>query len=240
MSLSLVWLLLVGNPTELFVRANRAYEAANYPEAIALYDSVAATVTSADVFFNRGNAWFKQGNVGRAIADYLRGYGLRPRDRDIRRNLAFARQFRPDKPPTLDSPVIRLVTDGLRILDLSTARLLAGGLFFLALTAAALGLVFRQRRFGFLAIGFGVIFLYCLLAQLSWNSVVDPNRVVVVVPELTLRAGPGPEYKEIVVVHDGLEALVRERRPQFVLIQIPGGEGGWAEASAVEQIFPGQ
>jgi uncharacterized protein YgiM (DUF1202 family) len=59
----------------------------------------------------------------------------------------------------------------------------------------------------------------------------------VVVPELTLRAGPGAEYKDIAVVHDGLEVAVRERRPDWLLIQIPGGEGGWVETASVQYIF---
>jgi len=41
----------------------------------------------------------------------------------------------------------------------------------------------------------------------------------------------------MVVVHDGLEVLIRETRPGYVLVQMPGGEGGWAETAAVEPIF---
>jgi tetratricopeptide (TPR) repeat protein len=225
------------SPVDLFSRANAAYETGNYAQALALYDSVALELRNADLYFNRGNAYFKLGEVGRAIADYNRAWVLKPPDKDIRHNLAFARQFRPDKTLTLENPLARLVTDVLRLLDISTVRILAGLLFLLALAAVAVLLVLGQRVFGWFAIGLGLLFLYFFVAVLSWGSVVDAGRAVVVVPELTLRSGPGAEYKEIAVVHDGLEVTTHERRSGYVLVQIPGGEGGWVETAAVEQVF---
>jgi tetratricopeptide (TPR) repeat protein len=228
---------LYASQSEQMSRANAAYEAGNYAQAVMLYDSAAQQGTGATLYFNRGNARFKLGEIGRAIADYNRAYVLAPQDKDIRHNLAFARQYRPDKSLLLENPLSRLVADALRLLDIGTARILAGLFFLCAAVAFALLFIQGRRRFAWLGIGLGVLFLYCFLSQLSWGSVVDRSRAVVVVPELTLRSGPGPEYKEIVVVHDGLEVSIRETRPGYVLVQMPGGEGGWVETSAVERVF---
>lgn len=234
---SLHFALASTSNVDLFTRGNAAYEAGDYAQAVALYDSAAAVVTSAELLYNRGNAYFKLGEVGRAIADYNRAYVLKPHDKDIRHNLAFARQYRPDKSMTLENPLLRMLTDFLRLPDAATARVLAGLFFLLALGSLALLLIRGQRLLGWTALGFGVLFIYCLLSSASWSAVTGVDRAVVVQPELTLRSGPGPEYKEIAVVHDGLEVTVRERRPDYVLIQIPGGEGGWVESAAVEPIF---
>ncbi|MEO0079798.1 MAG: tetratricopeptide repeat protein [candidate division WOR-3 bacterium] len=236
--LLLALLIALTSPRELFSRANAAYEAGDYVRSIALYDSASQSLVSADILFNRGNAYFKQGRIGRAIADYLRAHVLRPTDRDIRHNLAFCRQFRPDRSLEVENPLIRLLTDGLRLFSPGLLRIIAAVAFLFALASIALLLVSGRHYFGYLAIGLGVLFLYSLLGILSWNGLTDPNRAVVIVPEVVLRAGPGPEYKELAIVHDGLEVSIRERRPGFVLIQIPGGEGGWAEESAIEQVFP--
>jgi tetratricopeptide (TPR) repeat protein len=222
---------------DLFNRGNAAYEAGNYGQAVALYDSASAVVTSAELLYNRGNAHFKLGEIGRAIADYDRAYVLKPHDKDISHNLAFARQFRPDKTLTIENPLLRMFTDFLRVPDAATARVLAGLLFFLASIAVALLLIRGRHLFGWLAIALGVLFAYCFISASSWNGVTSRARAVVVQPELTLRSGPGTEYKEIAVVHDGLEVMVREQRPGYVLIQIPGGDGGWVEAASVEPIF---
>ena len=225
------------SPADLFGRGNTAYEAGNYLQAVAFYDSAAAGMTSPEVLYNRGNAHFKLGEIGRAIADYNRAYVLKPHDKDIIHNLAFARQFRPDKTLTIENPLTRMFTDVMRLLDATSARVLAGLFFFLALAALALLFVRGQRLFGWIAIGLGVLFLYCFISSASWGEVTSPAHAVVVQPELPLRSGPGPEYKEIAVVHDGLEVMLREQRPGYVLIQIPGGDGGWVESSAVERNF---
>jgi len=222
---------------DLFKRGNAAYEAGDFAGAVALYDNAASVSASAGVLYNRGNAYFKLGEVGRAIADYSRAYVLRPHDEDIRYNLAFARQFRPDKTLAIENPLVRMLTDFLRLPDAASARFLAGLFFFLALGSLALLFIRGERLFGWVALGLGVLFLYCFISAASWGEVTSPAHAVVVQPELTLRSGPGPEYKEIAVVHDGLEVTMREQRPGYVLIQIPGGDGGWVESAAVEPIF---
>ncbi len=227
----------LASPADLFSRGNAAYEAGDYQQAVALYDSAAAGMTSAELFYNRGDARFKLGEIGRAIADYSRAYVLKPHDRAIIHNLAFARQFRPDKTLTIENPLVRMLNNVLRLLDAATARVLAGFFFFLSLASLALLFVNGRRLFGWIALGLGVLFLYCFVSAASWGAVTSPERAVVVQPELTLRSGPGPEYKEIAVVHDGLEVMLRERRPGYVLIQIPGGDGGWVESASVEPIF---
>jgi hypothetical protein len=228
---------LAAAPADLFARGNAAYEAGDFAAAVTLYDSAAAGMTSPEVLYNRGNARFKLGEIGRAIAEYNRAYVLKPHDKDIIHNLAFARQFRPDKSLTLENPLTRMFTDALRLLDATSARVLAGLFFFLALAALAVLFVRGQRLFGWFAIGLGVLFFYCFISSASWGEVTSPAHAVVVQPELTLRSGPGPEYKEIAVVHDGLEVMLREQRPGYVLIQIPGGDGGWVESASVERIF---
>lgn len=225
------------SPADLFSRGNAAYEAGDYMRAVALYDSAAEVGTSAAVLYNRGNAYFKLGELGRAIADYSRAYVLKPHDRAVIHNLSFARQYRPDKTLTIENPLLRMLNGVLRLLDAATARLLAGLLFFLSLASLALLFVRGQRPFAWFALGLGVLFLYCFIAAASWGVVTSPERAVVVQPELTLRSGPGQEYKEIAVVHDGLEVTVREERPGYVLVQIPGGDGGWVETASVERIF---
>ena len=228
---------LYASPAELFSRGNAAYEAGQYVEAATLYDSALAIAHSSGLYYNRGNAYFKQGQVGRAIADYLRAYVLSPGDRDIQNNLAFARSYRPDKLLVIDNPLVKAFTSLLRLMNLSTAGLLAAIVFLLASVVLSLLFIRGGRVFGWTALGLGILFLYCAASWLGWNGEVNRARAVVVVPELTLRSGPGPDYKEIAVVHDGLEGVIREQRPGYVLVQMPGGQGGWVDTASVERIF---
>lgn len=74
-----------------FKEAAGLYDLGRFDEAIARYESLrAAGVVSANLYFNLGNACFKNGNIGRAIINYERARQLTPRDPDIRGNLRFA------------------------------------------------------------------------------------------------------------------------------------------------------
>jgi len=225
-------------PAGCFARGNDEYEAGRFDRALALYDSAAAAGSGAAVYYNRGNAYFRLGEVGRAIADYSRAWVMRPHDRYARHNLAFARQFRPDRTGAADNQILRGITDFFRLPDVWTARLGAGLCFLLAASLLGLFFVHGRRFLLWAAVGLAALFCYGLVSTVSWAAVVDPDRAVVIVPELTLRAGPGAEYKDIAVVHDGLEVTVRERRPEWLLVQVPGGEGGWVEVASIEAVFP--
>jgi tetratricopeptide (TPR) repeat protein len=231
---SLAW---AASPAEQFSRGNAAYEAQDFAGAAALYDSALAQGSSAAALYNRGNAYFKLGQLGRAVADYNRAFALAPLDDQVRHNLDFARQYRADKTTDLQNPLLRGLAAFLRMLPAPTARLLAGIFFLLALLALAEMLVHNRRFLGWVSLGLGAVFLYLFAASLSWTAFTSPARAVVVQAEAILRSGPGPEYKDLAVVHDGLEVTVRERRPDWVLVQVPGGDGGWAEAGSVLSIF---
>lgn len=78
----------------LFGEGNRAFENNDYPAAIDLYLSATDQgVESAALYFNLGNAYFKAGDLGRAVLYYHRAHRLAPTDEDLIHNQEFARQF---------------------------------------------------------------------------------------------------------------------------------------------------
>jgi tetratricopeptide (TPR) repeat protein len=75
-----------------FDDANKLYEQGKFPEAAAAYQKLLNSGRgSTAVFFNLGNAFFKAGQIGRAIVAYRQAELLSPRDSDLRANLQFAR-----------------------------------------------------------------------------------------------------------------------------------------------------
>src|SRR3974390_2710102 len=75
-----------------FDGANRLYEEGKYTDAVRAYQTLVQSGTvSPALYFNFGNALFKSGQIGRAIAAYRQAALLTPRDPDVRANLQFAR-----------------------------------------------------------------------------------------------------------------------------------------------------
>jgi len=75
-----------------FSAANELYAEGKFADAAAAYEKILQTGgQSAPLWFNRGNAEFKAGHLGQAIAAYRRAELLAPRDQELRANLAFVR-----------------------------------------------------------------------------------------------------------------------------------------------------
>ncbi len=75
-----------------FSAANKLYAEGKFSDAANAYETILQTGgQSPALLFNYGNAEFKSGNLGKAIAAYRRAELLSPRDAEIRANLDFVR-----------------------------------------------------------------------------------------------------------------------------------------------------
>jgi tetratricopeptide (TPR) repeat protein len=93
MSAALITLSLLGAAVydETFVKANEAYAAARYEEAVREYERlVESGVEDADIFCNLGSAYFRLDNLGAAIANFERALRLAPGMETAAHNLGLA------------------------------------------------------------------------------------------------------------------------------------------------------
>jgi len=80
------------DPSFSFDAANKLYYASKFPDAVAAYENILYSgQKSVALYYNLGNAYFKSGQIGKAIALYRQAQKINPRDPDIRANLQFAR-----------------------------------------------------------------------------------------------------------------------------------------------------
>ena len=91
--------------TTLFAEANIQYAEGNYAEAAATYEQILEDIPStgaanlqhsdlptdyAVIYYNLGNAYFKQGELAQSILAYERALRLKPSMKDAKHNLLFA------------------------------------------------------------------------------------------------------------------------------------------------------
>jgi tetratricopeptide (TPR) repeat protein len=228
------------SPTEAMLRANQSYEAGQFAEAIAIYEAIVeAGVYNSDLYYNLGNAYFKQGEVGRAILNYRRAQRLTPRDADVAANLAFARAQTIDQLET-EGGLTNLVQAAEEWLTLNEALVLALALWVLICYFAVLAILMpRLRRiFG------GVMAVLALFLMVGLISIA--NRLytewryppaVVVAQEVDITSGPGDSDQYLVEfnLHAGAEVRLLESRPGWQRITLPGNLQGWVPAEAVEE-----
>ena len=76
---------------DLFTKAQAAYDDGRYAEAVLLYDNMVSNgVESTEVIYNLANAYFKDGDLPKAVWHYRKAWYRAPRDPDINANLHFA------------------------------------------------------------------------------------------------------------------------------------------------------
>ena len=121
---------------ETFLEANAAYEENDYDRAVLLYGRlVEAGYDSGQLYYNLGNAYLRNGELGRSIASYRRAWLRLPRDEDVRANLEFARQTTQDAlaapGPSAVSRALFFWHYGMSIAELQVAALALNLLFWL-------------------------------------------------------------------------------------------------------------
>ncbi|MDQ7798280.1 MAG: tetratricopeptide repeat protein [Candidatus Edwardsbacteria bacterium] len=224
-------------PIDSYNQGNKLYQDGNYPAAIEAYRNALEKVSSPYLFYNLGNAYFRNGQIGKAIVNYRRAYFLEPRDADINNNLVYARNYRVDKILTGRGPIERYLYIFFHWFSNSESfwfSIVSFGLLSLFISFYILSRKGKILIFVFIS---GFVFFYLLLSFSLWQNEKNTLPAVVVVPEVSALSGPGDEFKQILLLHDGTEVLIKDKRNDFVLVQLPGGAGGWLNKEALEKIY---
>lgn len=216
-----------------FSAANKFYAEGKFPEAATAYETVLNSGgVSPNLLFNYGNAEFKSGNLGKAIAAWRRAALLAPRDADVRANLEFAR----NRVQGSTAPESRW-EDWLGDLTLNEWTALAAIAFWLtlALFAAtqirpALKITLRGLARG--AVVVTIFFCACLGAAATIHF--SKSVAVVVLPDAVARSGPFDDAQRSFTVHDGAELAVLDQRNGWLQVTDGSGRIGWLPEEQTE------
>lgn len=226
------------DPADLFARAAAQYDAGLYFEAIDFYDSLLSEgYDQAAVYFNVGNAYFRAGDIGRAIWAYRAAELRAPRDLDIDANLTVARLAARDRIEAVPPGFLQQLWGKLaRLLSLregARAATLAWWLFWLALA----GWLFRRSFrpwLGPVTRWLGLLWVAAFLVLAArYLETRNTQSAVVVADTVDARSGPGAEFDVVFSGHSGLECAVRGERNDYYLVELANGRVGWVTAASL-------
>jgi hypothetical protein len=220
--------------------ANLRYENGQYAEAVQIYQALIANgVEDGVVFYNLGNAYFKQGELGRAILNYRRAERLLPRDPDVAVNLQLARSQTLDRFEQRNNGIIGFITEvlvGWSTLD--EIAIFALALWIVLCGCAVLALFWRSvcRVMHYVLIGLAIGLVLCGLSL--GIRIVDGQKEygVIVTPNIEVHSGPGIDYLVEFSLHSGAEIRVLEHRGEWSRIALPGNLQGWIPNEGVEEL----
>jgi tetratricopeptide (TPR) repeat protein len=223
--------------------ANQLYEDGQFAAAAARYQAlVDAGAQDGHLYYNLGDAYFKLGDLGRAVLNFRRAQRLLPRDDDVAANLRLARSQTVDRIDVGDEgalvDLVRRVV-GWTTLDEAATLALAVWLLLCGLLISAILWQRRRRLLLYLAVVVAVLLFFGVLS-LGIRLLDERGQppAVVVAEEVALRSGPGEDYLTEFTLHAGAEVRVVERRGGWVRIALPGDLQGWAPGEAVTEVAP--
>lgn len=228
----------------LWTAGVQAYTDGKFSDASAAWTSIEESgQKSAKLYYNLGNAWFKQGNYPKAILNYERALRLDPSYSDARYNLEFTSNFVQDKIEPVPEFILKSVARKVCYVMGSNAW----AVIFLVLLAAALvmGLLFLlgssvgKRRAGFYC---GIVLLLLSAGALSFSiwqksDSVKTDTAIVMSPVSSVKSSPSSgSSKDLFVIHEGTKVTILDEVGSWKNIALADGRQGWIPASDIEII----
>lgn len=220
--------------------ANIAYADGRYEEAAAGYEALLAESPNATLYYNLGNARFKQGELAQAILNYERALRLNPNHKDAKYNLAFAQSRITDNIVEQDfflSVWVRAVRNSL---SEQTWWILSISLFILALIGISLFLLGRETWLRKTAFHIAwIALLFSLTSGLNAGSLHqrDTLRSEAIITQGVVNAKSSPDRSgtDLFTLHEGTKVDIRETLGEWANIRV-GNNEGWIKQQNLERI----
>jgi tetratricopeptide (TPR) repeat protein len=213
-----------------FAKANKEFAAGNFKAAIADYEAdVATRQWSANLFYNLGNAYFRDGDIGRAILNYERALEIDPHHPEADANLRLARDQ----------------TRGLELAPAAAEKYLSRGGTSTVVMAGAISfwlavfLLVRRARGGPLMAAIACLLVSAACAWAAWmleNGTRGQGAAIVVAEETQARVATADTARSILVLPAGSEVVILQQRGDWNYAILPNNQRGWISARAAERV----
>jgi tetratricopeptide (TPR) repeat protein len=231
------------SPETVYQQANQLYQQGKVAEARDLYESIVKNgFVSGDLYYNLGNAYYKSGNISRAILYYERALRLMPGDDDLRHNLQLANLMITDRIEAAPRLFIWEYWDGIKAaFSLRAATWMAYGAYLLVIAAAAafvLAPSYRTRKAALL-VGIASCVVLVGLVVLFYGKLSDSTRAdeaILQASIVTVKNSPDTKSSDAFVLHSGVKVQIIDTVGDWVKIRLADGKVGWMEGSAAEII----
>ena len=228
----------------LWTAANVAYTEGRWMDAAEDYQKISeAGLESAALYCNTGNAYYKDGNIAKAVLFYERALKIDPSYSDARHNLEFLDYGIQDRIDPVPEFILKVWAKKVCWLMDSDSWTIC----FFILFALTLGLVLMfllapsaaGRRVGFFT---GIVMLLLALASVSFavwqkNDSMKSDRAVVMRPVVSVKSSPSSESsKDLFILHEGTRVTVLDRVGAWKNIELADGRQGWLPSDDIEEI----
>lgn len=226
------------------VIGDSAYAKGDYAAAISAYETLLAEEgEAAELYYNLGNAYYKNDEIAKAILNYERALLLDPNDEDAKFNLEIAKSKTVDKvSEEYNIFFMQWLYAVINALSITSWSIIAIASFIILLIS--LLMLFFSNRVGMRKVGFGIaigMFIITLFANLSalhhYNKYNYRNKAIILSPSVTAKSTPDESGTNLFVIHEGRKVeITDDTMKNWKEISLEDGTMGWVPSSSLEVI----
>ena len=228
---------------QLMQQAIESYNAGNYDGAIQNYEQLLQEGQfSTELFYNLGNCYFRNEDLGKAILNYERALLLESGDEDIQHNLEVA-QNRIEQPlEKINEFFLIQWKDNLQNAASGWTWAIIG-LILLWLGAAGwilwlLGQERKQKIIGFSA-GIGLVLLSIIPFSLAFgriNQQKHSQKAIILQSNTAMKSAPDNNSETLQPLFAGYKVKLMDQIGDWYKVKLSDGNIGWVETGKVEEI----
>lgn len=238
--LLLCFLSLLVNANDLLINAEKAYETKNYKKAIEAYEQlIKEGYVSSHLYYNLGNSYYRNNQLGKAIYNYERAKKIDPNNADVKNNLTIAYSKTIDKIEVKENFFISAVkTNVLSSFSTTTWAWFTIGIsvlmfVFLYLFFAGPSILIKRVSFFVTLVLLVVFFVVYVLGNSAVNAKTENNFAVITTPQVKIYTEPSATSTSKFNLHEGTRVKIIELNADWVLIKLENGNEGWLKLTDV-------
>jgi len=242
-SLLISQLAFASEAEDLMKQGNQFYQDKDFDKAVNTYQHIINLGYSGmSLYYNLGNAYYREGKVGYAILYYEKALELSPGDGDVIHNLAIANTKTVDKIDTMPKFFLFQWWESILALLSVSGWTYAVYLFYLLLLVS-IGLFFFSRgmRIQRYSVFSGLVLALLLIITatiwvVSLNREFTVKNAIVVDPAAAVKLAPDSTSNDAFVIHEGLKVRELDRVDNWIKIRLQDGKEGWIQQDEIGAI----
>jgi tetratricopeptide (TPR) repeat protein len=223
--------------------ANAFYAKGDFEAAAQQYEMISQIQgESPELYYNLGNAYYRNGQLGKAILNYNRALLIAPHYDDARFNLRIAQQKVVDNVDVTSTFfLVQWVNDFGDLISSNQWAVLSLASFLLTLIMAFLYLFARFRSWRKISFNVAIFMLILSLISVSFaekqsHKVMDSTAGIIMDKSVTAKDSPSLNAKDMFVLHEGTKVTIRDAISGWTEVELPDGNAGFIPSTSIEKI----
>lgn len=211
------------------IDAEKNFSEGNFARTIEIYESMIkiGNIQNSNLYYNLANAYYRNGEIGKAVLNINKAHILSPRDKDIKSNLDFI------------SRAAGVKSEYKLPVSLNEITVFTASAFIIMLLSFSLFFINRKKLFK----KTGLFFLYFTILLLIifglkfYDEIIEIKAIAL--NDIIIRSGPNASNTELFKVREGDKIIVLSENNVWSNIKIKSEETeleGWVESKDIALI----